>query len=157
MKNEYIEILNTYIFSIWKFLLFPIIIILSIAVFKFFCSKKKKIKNTIKDYLIIIFLFFGFITIGCIHTFPAIIDANQNSIENITFESAYYYNQSVLNDDAMLGTKPILVCKTDGTKIELQDSTFDFPFEIENGTIIYAKNSKIILEYSGNIINENHY
>jgi len=155
MENEFTEILQSYIISMWKLFLIPILIIVIAAIVKF--VKNKKSQRSIKDYLLIIFLFWGFIVCGCAHTVPAMIDLKQESVETTDFESAYYYNQSVINDNAMLGLKPILVCRTDGTEIELQDSTFDFPFEVEDGTITYAKHSKIILEYSGTVINENHF
>lgn len=156
MKTEYIELLNSYVFSIWRFLLLPIVLIVILTII-IFIKKRHSNKTFYKSFIICMFVFCGLITIGCVNTIPAIIDINSDKVITAEFKTAYYYNQSYLNDQSMLGLNPILVVKPDGTQIECQDLTFKFPYEVNDGVIIYAPHSRIILDYSGEVIKENHF
>ena len=159
MKFEYYDLLNDYIFSIWKFLLIPIAVFVLILVADLIKRKGKITLNgkISKIFIIDMFLIVGVIVIGLVHTVPVKMDINENAIEKVSFETAYFYNQSYLNDDALLGINPILFELEDGTKLELGDPTFDFPYEVENGTVVYAKHSRIILDYSGTIIHNDKF
>lgn len=159
MKFEYYDLLNDYIISIWKFLLIPIAVFVVILVVDLIKRKGKIVLNgkISKVFIIDMFLIVGVIVIGLVHTLPVKMDINENAIEKVSFETAYFYNQSYLNDDALLGINPILFELEDGTKLELGDTTFDFPYEVENGTVVYAKHSRIILDYSGTIIHSNRF
>lgn len=154
----YETILRDYIVSIWRFCLIPLTLVLVAFVAHIIKNRKKlKSQKTRKGIFLNVFLLLGIVLIGAIHTVPAATDIRQNAVIVAQYKSAYYYNQSYLNDEAFLGRNPIMVVLSDGTHLELGDTSFDFPFEMENGTIIYAKHSKIILEYSGTIIHEDHF
>lgn len=150
MNFEYYDLLKDYIISIWKLLLIPIAVFVIMLVVDLIKRKGKIVQNgkISKVFLVDSFLIIGIVVIGLVHTVPVKMDINENAVEKASFETAYYYNQSYLNDDAMLGLKPVLFELEDGTKLELGDPTFDFPYEVENGTVVYAKHSRIILEYS---------
>lgn len=152
MNVEYSEILSAHISAIWKLLSLPIVISLVISIV-FFAKNAKGFKKFTNCIIFVL----GIIVIGLVNTIPAFMDLRNNSTETITFKTAYYYNQSYLNDEAWLGLRPILIIKSDGTQIECQDSNLDFPYEIKDGKITYAKHSKIILDYSGTVIHEDSF
>lgn len=159
MNETYVDLLTTYIYAVWKLILIPIAVFIAVMVIDLIKRKGKIIKDKkiSKVFLVDVFLIVGVIVIGLIHTVPVQMDIKENSVEKVSFETAYYHNQSYMNGDSMLGLNPVLVELDDGTKLELGDSTFDFPFEVENGTIIYAKHSKIILEYSGKVTHNDSF
>lgn len=159
MNFDYYDLLNYYIISIWKFLLIPIAVFVVILVADLIKRKGKIVQNgkISKVFIIDMFLIVGVIVIGLVHTVPVKIDINESAIEKVSFETAYFYNQSYLNGDVLLGLNPILFELEDGTKLELGDPTFDFPFEVENGTVVYAKHSRIIIDYIGTIKHNNRF
>ena len=159
MEQEYLEILKDYLFTTWKILIVPILVIIIIMIitlaknnWKIICKRKYN-KSIILEFVLVLLILIS----GTIYTIPVIFDITQNSIKIEQYEYAYYYNQAYSEDNYGLFQQPILVVKKDNTKIQLNDTTYDFPFEIENGTIIYATHSKIILEYSGTIINQDSF
>lgn len=159
MNETYVDLLTTYIFSVWKLLLIPIAVFVVVLVVDLIKRKGKIVQNgkISKVFLVDSFLIIGIVVIGLVHTVPVKMDINKNAIEKVSFETAYFYNQSYLNGDVLLGLNPILFELEDGTKLELGDPTFDFPFEVENGTVVYAKHSRIILDYSGTIKHNNRF
>lgn len=159
MNFDYYGLLKDYIISVWKLLLIPIAVFVVVLVVDLIKRKGKIVQNgkISKVFLVDSFLIIGIVVIGLVHTIPVKMDINENSVEKVTFETAYFYNQSYLNGDVLLGLNPILFELEDGTKLELGDPTFDFPFEVENGTVVYAKHSRIILEYSGTATKTNSF
>lgn len=159
MNEAYVELLTSYMLAVWKLLLIPIAVFVVVLVVDFVKRKWKIVQNgkISKVFLVDSFLIIGIVVIGFVHTVPVKMDINKNAIENVSFETAYFYNQSYLNEDVLLGYNPILFELGDGTKLELGDTTFDFPFEVENGTVVYAKHSRIILEYSGTVVHTDSF
>ena len=159
MGQEYLIILNDYLQFMWKLLCIPIIAMIVIIVFSLAKRKWKLKQNGKLDKVIICELAIAFLIsiCGVIYTIPVLIDIDQNSITVESFKYAYYYNQAYTEDNYGLLQRPILVVKDDNSKIQLNDTTYHFPFEIENGTITYATHSRIILEYSGTVINQDGF
>lgn len=159
MNEAYVELLTSYMLAVWKLLLIPIAVFVVVLVVDFVKRKWKIVQNgkISKVFLVDSFLIIGIVVMGLVHTVPVKMDINKNAIENVSFETAYFYNQSYLNEDVLLGYNPILFELEDGTKLELGDTTFDFPFEVENGTVVYAKHSRIILEYSGTVVHTDSF
>ena len=150
MPPEYLDILMEYLFFVWTILLIPIAVIIIAMIISLAKRKWKFNKTVIWEGILLVLI----IIIGVAYTAPVAIDASQNSIEVAQYSYAYYYNQDESNG---LFHRSILVETDNGTKVYLNDTKDNFPFEIENGTIIYAKHSKIILEYTGTVINQDHF
>ena len=150
MPPEYLDILMEYLFFVWTILLIPIAVIIIALIISLAKRKWKFNKTVIWEGILLVLI----IIIGVAYTAPVAIDASQNSIEIAQYSYAYYYNQDESNG---LFHRSILVETDNGTKVYLNDTKDNFPFEIENGTIIYAKHSKIILEYTGTVINQDHF
>lgn len=159
MELEYLLILKDYLGLIWSILSIPILIIIAIIIIGL-AKRKWKIKNNRKYDKAFVFDMILVLLIslcGVIYTIPVLIDISRNSITTVSFEYAYYYNQAYTEDNYGLLQRPIMVEKEDDSKIQLNDTTYHFPFEIENGTITYATHSRIILEYSGTVINQDSF
>ena len=150
MPPEYLDILMEYLFFVWTILLIPITVIIIALIISLAKRKWKFNKTVIWEGILLVLI----IILGVAYTAPVAIDASQNSIEVAQYSYAYYYNQDESNG---LFHRSILVETDNGTKVYLNDTKDNFPFEIENGTIIYAKHSKIILEYTGTVINQDHF
>ena len=150
MPPKYLDILTEYLFFVWTILLIPIAIIIIAMIISLAKRKWKFNKTVIWEGILLVLI----IILGVAYTAPVAIDASQNSIEVAQYSYAYYYNQDESNG---LFHRSILVETDNGTKVYLNDTKDNFPFEIENGTIIYAKHSKIILEYTGTVINQDHF
>ncbi len=151
MVHDYIEILKTYLMSWWKLLLIPIIFFVILMLIGILKNKNKK------SIYSNVFLAVMFILLGLIKTVPVLLDISQNTTDVLEYKSAYYYNQAYFDDSYDIFAKQILVVKNDDTKIQLGDTTREFPFEMENGTIVFAEHSKIILDYTGYVIKESHF
>ena len=150
MPPEYLDILMEYLFFVWTILLIPIAVIIIAMIISLAKRKWKFNKTVIWEGVLLVLI----IILGVAYTAPVAIDTSQNSIEVAQYSYAYYYNQDESNG---LFHRSILVETDNGTKVYLNDTKDNFPFEIENGTIIYAKHSKIILEYTGTVINQDHF
>ena len=150
MPPEYLDILMEYLFFVWTILLIPIAVIIIAMIISLAKRKWKFNKTVIWEGILLVLI----IILGVAYTAPVAIDASQTSIEVAQYSYAYYYNQDESNG---LFHRSILVETDNGTKVYLNDTKDNFPFEIENGTIIYAKHSKIILEYTGTVINQDHF
>lgn len=155
MNLQYADILSGYIAFTWKILCIPIIVLLVIFIVCLIKNRHNlKSKKVVKGLLTDVFLLVCFLALGAVETVPAYLDIKENATAVVPYESAYYYNQS---DDVNIFKTPILVVLNDGTQMELGDASLDFPFETANGTITYAKHSKIILDYTGTVVHEDRF
>lgn len=150
MNPEHLEILIEYLFFVWTILLVPIGILIIAIIISLVKRKGKFNKIVVWEGVVLALV----LIMGIAYTAPVAIDVSQNSIETAQYSYAYYYNQDESNN---LFYRSVLVKTDDETKLYLNDVKDDFPYEIENGTIIYAKHSKIILEYTGTVINQDHF
>lgn len=74
-------------------------------------------------------------------------DIRNNAVEQVEFSTAYWHK-----DEDIL-TAEIRVIPTKGRSFVLTDSK-RFPKEMKNGTIVYGSRSKIILKYSGTVVED---
>lgn len=144
MHEDYIQILSDYILKSLIIYLIPIVVIFVVSIIIYF--KKRNFKSLIGNLLLVILVFF----IGALQIVPAFIDIKNNSIEQIDYYYAYFSSE---NQDGEWNSIYITVELYNGNKMDLKASEY-FPFEIEKGIIVYAKRSKIILKYTGTVIEE---
>ena len=154
MNEQYLNTLTDYLKLECKWFIIILGILLLYAVVKIIISKKKGRKLNIKSSLLFAILVFFVIVLELINIIPVSLDIKENSVESIEYSTAYVSNQDKPNS---LWKVPILVEGSNGPMITLQNTSEDFPYATENGTIIYAKHSKIILEYSAKVIHKDHF
>lgn len=140
MDTNYTTILYKYFFqdSIFYIVLFALCLIFVIVEF----IKKKRKKVIIAELIIMIFALAGVLTV----LIPVGLDISKNNIVQVNYSTGYLYTQST-HKSISLAT-PYLFETDSNYNIEL--SVVDgMPKKIKDGTIIYSKHSKVLLEYSG--------
>ncbi len=76
---------------------------------------------------------------------PIQLDINQNNTVQTNYSTGYLYTQSAHKSFSL--ATPYLF-ETDDYNIELSVVN-GMPKKVKNGTIIYSKHSRVLLEYSG--------
>lgn len=146
MSGTYLEILNDYTFKRWILVIITMFVTAVIGAiwFKYTKTNKKVV------LLVTLLLIPGFALANVIDLIPVKSDIRNNAVEQVEFSSAYYEPES---GGLSYVTTDIRVKPTKGKSFVLKDSQ-KFPYEMKNGTIIYASRSKIILKYSGTVVRE---
>lgn len=145
MNSEYKSILYEYFFQ--DSLVFIVIFVISSIVLIVELMKKKRKKAILAELIIMAFAFSGILIVFI----PVQLDISQNNIVQVNYSNGLFYNQST-NKDFSLAT-PYLFETNEDYNIEL--SVVDgIPDHLENGTIIYAEHSRVLLEYTGKEVND---
>lgn len=152
MSEQYIEILKHFTYNVWIIIFVVLIAFLFVFLITIFLKKKKNKKIEKTDIAIWSFLVSLVIACGLIETVPVYMDIKGNDIEQIEYISAYYF-KDYTDESASPHYTPITAELQNGSKIDLKAYVY-FPNEMKNGTIIYARHSTIILEYTGDVVSE---
>ena len=143
MINQYVEILNRYLIHCWIFCLVPILICIILIIVEI----KRKTFN--KTSLLLVFIGIVFLGIGLWHTVDVKLDINQNSIISVDFNNSKYYADTTdSSGDFFTFAQTVTVYSIDGELIDLICREDIFPYDAQQGKIIYAKHTKMILEYN---------
>lgn len=108
---------------------------------------KRKTFNKIS--LLVVFVGIVFLGIGLWHTIDVKLDISQNSIISVDFNnSKYYANTTDSSGDFFTFAQTVTVYSVDGKALDLICREDIFPYDAQRGKIIYAKHTKMILEYN---------
>ena len=80
-----------------------------------------------------------------IPTISGILDISQQSY--ISEEATYYRSNKEDTRNQLIASENIQITFSDGQTLVLKGATSDFPYGEYSGIIIYAKNSKIVIDF----------
>ena len=111
---------------------------------------KKKLKKALPVGVIVSVLIASFFGVVAYDMNRDINCIKANDIEIVSFSEAGFNTK--YNDNDILLT-PVVAKLNDGNELSLK-SIKSFPAEIKNGTVTYLEKSRIILDYSGDVVKE---
>ena len=101
---------------------------------------------TVKKYRLWLVLPLILFTIyALIPTISGILDISQQSY--ISEEATYYRSNKEDTRNQLIASENIQITFSDGRTLLLKGATSDFPYGKHYGTVTYAKNSKIIIDF----------
>lgn len=101
---------------------------------------------TVKKYRLWLILPLMLFTIyALIPTISGILDISQQSY--ISEEATYYRSNKEDTRNQLIASENIQITFSDGRTLLLKGATSDFPYGEHYGTVTYAKNSKIIIDF----------
>lgn len=108
---------------------------------------KRKTFN--KTSLVVVFIGIVFCSIGLWHTIEVKLDITQNSIISVDFNNSKYYADTTdSSGDFFTFAQTVTVYSDDGKVLDLICREDIFPYDAQQGEIIYAEHTKMILEYN---------
>lgn len=142
MLDQYIDILNRYLVHCWIFCGVPILICV------IWCLVELKRKTFDKTSLLIVLIGIIFLCIGLWHTIEVRLDINQNAVITIYVDNSKYYADTTdSSGDFFTFAQTVTIQTTDGDVLDLICREDIFPYDAQQGKIVYAKHTKMILEY----------
>ena len=112
---------------------------------------KKKVKKSLPVGLLISVLIVSFLGVGIYDMNRDINYIKSGRVETVSFVEAGFNTK--YGDTFLLLETPVVAKLYDGSELSL-NSIDNFPMEIKNGTVTYLEKSRIILDYSGEIVKE---
>ena len=133
------NVVISYIISRWLgwIIIFALLCVVFI-VFSFIPTVKKY-----RLWLILPLMLFAIYAL--IPTISGILDISQQSY--ISEEATYYRSNKEDTRNQLIASENIQITFSDGRTLLLKGATSDFPYGEHYGTVTYAKNSKIIIDF----------
>ena len=101
-----------------------------------------------KVSLIAVFIGIVFFSIGLWHTIDVKLDISQNAVVSVGFyNSKYYADTTDSSGDFFTFAQTVTIQTVDGNALDLICREDIFPYDAKEGQIIYAKHTKMILDY----------